>query len=348
MIARFAALILLGLLAIGQMHAQDAARKPEAPLQVQASRTWENFRNTVNRFWNQEIFTTEDKVYDANGKLRSTHRQGVTVGKIVLALIGLLAAFFFAKVISRTVMGNVTRRFSVDETRSEILRKVIYFLLLAISVFTILNWLHIPLTAFAFLGGALAIGVGFGVQTIMNNFISGLILLAEQRIKVGDTIEADGHLGRVMSLGMRCSRVRKGDGVDVLVPNSYLLEKNVINWTLSDPHHRFDFAVGVAYGSSTETTLHLLKEALAAVDGVEKSPAPEVFFEAFGDNALIFRLYYWLDIRSADNREIGSNIRLRVDRLCRDAGIEIAYPQRDIHLSTAKPLSIRLEGQSSN
>lgn len=343
----FLVLISLVLLSLAPLHAQAPVQEETAPLQEQASRTLDNLKDTASRFWNQEIFTTEDKVYDSDGKLR-THRQGVTIGKIVLALVGVLIAFFIAKIASRTVMGNVTRRFSFDETRSAILQKIIYFLVLALAVFTILNWLHIPLTAFAFLGGALAIGVGFGVQTIMNNFISGLILLAEQRIKVGDTIEADGHLGRVMSLGMRCSRVRKGDGVDVLVPNSYLLEKNVINWTLSDPHHRFDFAVGVAYGSSTETTLELFKQALVAVDGVEKSPAPEVFFEEFGDNALIFRLYYWLDIRSADNRAVGSGIRMHVDRLCRDAGIEIAFPQRDIHLSTAKPLSIRLEGQSTN
>ena len=101
----------------------------------------------------------------------------------------------------------------------------------------------------------MAIGVGFGAQTLMNNFISGLILLAEQRIKVGDLIEVDGHLGRVIDLGTRCSRVRKFDGVDVLVPNSYLLEKNVINWTLSDRHHRYDFVVGVSYGAPTEIVM---------------------------------------------------------------------------------------------
>ena len=161
-------------------------------------------------------------------------------------------------------------------------------------VLATLNWLRIPLTAFAFLGGAIAIGVGFGAQTQMNNFISGLILLAEQRIKVGDLIDVDGHLGRVVNLGTRCSRVRKFDGVDVLVPNSYLLEKNVVNWTLSDSHHRYDFVVGVAYGTPTELVMSTLTSALEAQSDVLKEPAAVVAFEAFGDNALTFHIYLTL------------------------------------------------------
>ncbi len=140
--------------------------------------------------------------------------------------------------------------------------------------------LRIPLTAFVFLGGAIAIGVGFCSQTLMNNFISGLILLAEQRIKVGDPIDVDGPLGRVINFGTRCSRVRKLTGVDVLVPNSYLLEKNVVNWTLSDSHHRFDFIVGVAYGTPAELVMSTLTRTLEAQPDVLKEPAAVVAFEA--------------------------------------------------------------------
>ena len=273
-------------------------------------------------FWNLELFTTQEKIIGEDGSV-STRMRGISVGKIVLGVIGLAAGVFIARTLARILKANLSRRHAMDTARSAFLEKVLFYFFLVLVVFTTLNWLRIPLTTFAFLGGALAIGIGFGAQTLMNNFISGLILLAEQRIKVGDVIEADGHLGRVMSLGTRCSRVRKFDGVDVLVPNSYLLEKNVINWTLSDSHHRYDFVIRVSNGASTELVMSTLYRALEAQPEVLNEPKTSVIFEAFGDKALNFHLYYWLDIGRSDTNKVGSEIRLRIDRLCREAGIEI-------------------------
>ena len=192
---------------------------------------------SVGSIWDHELFTTEEKIVGENGAA-VTRIRGITVGKIVRGVIGLGAGYFVARTLAHLVRARLGRRFSVEIARAAFLEKVIFYFLLVLVVLATLKWLRIPLTAFAFLGGAIAIGVGFGAQTLMNNFISGLILLAEQRIKVGDLVDVDEHLGRVISLGTRCSRVRKFDGVDVLVPNSYLLEKNVVNWTLSDSHHR--------------------------------------------------------------------------------------------------------------
>ena len=273
-------------------------------------------------FWNLELFTTQEKIIGEDGSV-STRMRGISVGKIVLGVIGLAAGVFIARTLARILKANLSRRHAMDTARSAFLEKVLFYFFLVLVVFTTLNWLRIPLTTFAFLGGALAIGIGFGAQTLMNNFISGLILLAEQRIKVGDVIEADGHLGRVMSLGTRCSRVRKFDGVDVLVPNSYLLEKNVINWTLSDSHHRYDFVIRVSNGASTELVMSTLYRSLEAQPEVLNEPKTSVIFEAFGDKALNFHLYYWLDIGRCDTNKVGSEIRLRIDRLCREAGIEI-------------------------
>ena len=297
---------------------------------------------SVENIWDHELFTTEERIVGENGAF-VTRTRGITVGKIVLGVIGLGAGYFIAKTLARLVRARLGRRFSVEIARAAFLEKVIFYFLLVLMVLATLNWLRIPLTAFAFLGGAIAIGVGFGAQTLMNNFISGLILLAEQRIKVGDLIDVDGHLGRVINLGTRCSRVRKFDGVDVLVPNSYLLEKNVVNWTLSDSHHRYDFIVGVAYGTPTELVMSTLTSAVEAQPDVLKEPAAAVAFEAFGDNALTFHIFFWLDIGRADALKVGTEIRLRIDRLCREAGIEMAYPQRDIHLHAAEPIAVRIE-----
>ncbi|HEY5707223.1 MAG TPA: mechanosensitive ion channel domain-containing protein [Terrimicrobiaceae bacterium] len=325
-----------------QMRAESSQLLKQSSVSERVTQGFAELGNKTESFWNHELFTTEEKIIGEDGSL-VTRMRGISVGKIVLGIIGLAAGLFVAKTLAGIVRNNLGRRFAVDTARAAFLEKVLYYILLALVVLTTLNWLRIPLTAFAFLGGAIAIGVGFGAQTLMNNFISGLILLAEQRIKVGDLIDVDGHLGRVINLGTRCSRVRKFDGVDVLVPNSYLLEKNVINWTLSDPHHRFDFVLGVSYGASTELVLSTLHSAIEAQPEVLREPKASVIFEAFGDNALTFHLYYWLDIGRFDANKVGSEIRVRIDRLCREAGIEIAYPQRDIHLHTSQPILVRLE-----
>jgi small-conductance mechanosensitive channel len=237
---------------------------------------------------------------------------------------------------------RLRHRFVIDATRGQFLDRAIFFSIAATIVLSALHWLHIPLTAFAFMGGALAIGIGFGAQTLMNNFISGLILTAERRVRVGDVIEVDGHQGSVVSLGTRCSTILKANGIEVLVPNSYLLEKNVANWTMSDPHHRFDFLVGVDYGSDTDKVMEILSDAVTTEEGVSRAPAPAVFFEAFGDNSLDFRIYFWIDIRTTNPLEVGSNLRLKINRLCAEAGIGIAFPQRDVHLHSDQPLSVKI------
>jgi potassium-dependent mechanosensitive channel len=326
-----------------QMRAESTQLLKQSSVSERVSQGVAEFGKSITGIWHHELFTTEEKIVGEDGSVL-TRTRGISVGKIILGVLGLAAGLFVAKTVARAVHKRLGRRFAVDTARAAFLEKILFYFLLALLVLTTLNWLRIPLTAFAFLGGALAIGIGFGAQTLMNNFISGLILLAEQKIKVGDVIEADGHLGRVINLGTRCSRIRKFDGVDVLVPNSYLLEKHVINWTLSDHLHRYDFVIGVSYGASTEFVMSTLYHALEAQPDVVKEPKASVIFEAFGDNALAFHLYYWLDIGRSDANKTGSEIRLRIDRLCREAGIEIAYPQRDIHLHTAQPISVRLAG----
>ena len=306
-----------------QMRAESNQLLKRSSVSERVTQGFAELGKRMENVWNHELFTTGEKIIGQDGSV-VTRMRGISVGKIILGIIGLAAGFFIARTLARIIKNNLGRRFAVDTAHAAFLEKVLYYFLLAFVVLTTLNWLRIPLTAFAFLGGALAIGIGFGAQTLMNNFISGLILLAERRIKVGDVIEADGHLGRVMNLGTRCSRVRKFDGVDVLVPNSYLLEKNVINWTLSDSHHRYDFVIRVSYGASTELVMSTLYRSLEAQPELLNEPKASVIFEAFGDKALNFHLYYWLDIRRSDASKVGSEIRLRIDRLCREAGIEIA------------------------
>ena len=310
-------------------------------LKARATHAASQFQESAARVWNTEVFTTDQTFYAADGT-PGVRKRGVTLGRLGLAILIAAAALLAAKHFANLVTANLRSRFSVDHTRIQFLQRFIFFSMSAIIILTALNWLHIPLTAFAFMGGALAIGIGFGVQTLMNNFISGMILTAERQVKVGDVIEVDGHRGTVLSLGTRCSTIQKFDGIEVLVPNSYLLEKNVANWTLSDPHHRFDFVVGVDYGADTDQVMALLTDAVQNQPGLATTPRPQVFFEAFGDNSLNFRVYFWIDIRKENSLHIGSEIRLRINRLCREKGIGIAYPQRDVHFHSEKPIQVEL------
>jgi potassium efflux system protein len=202
---------------------------------------------------------------------------------------------------------------------------------------------QIPLTAFAFLGGALAIGAGFGAQNLINNFISGVILLLERPIKLGDIVDIEGVRGRVMRVGLRCSIVRRFDGIDMLIPNSSFLEKNVTNWTLSDPYLRFTVTVGVAYGSPTEKVKALLEQAVREHEKIRKFPEPLVVFEEFGESSLDFTVFFWIAVsREADYRVVASDLRFRIDQLLREAGITIAFPQRDVHLDGMSPLQVEI------
>ena len=168
-------------------------------------------------------------------------------------------------------------------------------------------------------------------------------MMAEGPISIGDLIEVEGILGEVEEIGARCTRVRTGENIHILVPNSSFLEKNITNWTLSDRKIRTRVIVGIAYGSPVREAERLLLKAVNENDKIIKSPEPFVLFADFGDNALVFEVYFWINVRRLMEKRLAeSGVRFRIDELFREAGIGIAFPQRDIHLDTQRPLEFRL------
>jgi len=197
---------------------------------------------------------------------------------------------------------------------------------------TVLSFFNVPLTAFAFMSGALAIGVGFGAKTVMDNFISGWILMSERPVRINDIVEYEGHLGRVIEVGNRSTMIRRIDGAHMVVPNSSLLQANLINWTLVDPNIRTSVRVGVAYGSDVEKVKEILEKVLKEHESVIDDPAPSVIFEDFGDSALTFDLWFWASVGAVrELRVIRSDIRFSITKHFNEAGIVIAFPQRDLH-----------------
>jgi small-conductance mechanosensitive channel len=188
------------------------------------------------------------------------------------------------------------------------------------------------------IAGALGVGVGFGLQNVVNNFVSGLILLFERPIQVGDNVQVPSMstFGEVKRIGIRSSTVRLVDGSEVILPNATLISDPVTNWTLTDRLRRIELKVGVAYGSDPERVLELLRAVLATCQGIVASPEPAAFFSGFGDSSLDFVVYVWLE-RVDKLLTIRSNLALAVHNALRDAGIEIPFPQRDLHLRSVDP-----------
>ena len=267
----------------------------------------------------------------------------VTVKKVVIALIIMTVGIIFARYGRRAVGKRLSRRKLLDQTAVAATEKILYFIILLLTALFALNVVNIPLTAFTFLGGAIAIGVGFGAQNLINNFISGFIIMAERPIKIADMIEVEGNFATVEDVGARCTRIRTAGNVHILVPNSHFLEKSITNWTLSDKKVRAKVTVGVAYGTPTREASRLMIKAAHDHERTLKDPEPFVLFTDFGNNSLVFEVYFWLSMgRLMERRMIESDIRFRIDDLFREAGIVIAFPQQDVHLDTSKPLDLRI------
>lgn len=314
------------------------------PVKERVSDLFSNSMKIVVEIWNYELFTVEDSITVDGQEI--TGKRGITASKILLVILLLTTGLWLSRRLALRVRAIAMRRFEAEHNVAVLIQRILYILLVGIVVISALTIVKIPLTVFAFLGGALAIGVGFGAQNLLNNFISGIILLLERPIKVGDIIDVDGVRGRVAAIGGRCSKVHRYDGIDILIPNSSLLEKNVINWTLSDRKLRFEVRVGVAYGSSTRETSRLINRAVSEHGKILKTPAPLVLFEDFGENALIFKVYFWLEVTTTvDYRVVASDIRHRIERLFHEGGISIAFPQRDVHIDAAEPITVRLTRQ---
>lgn len=290
-------------------------------------------------FWHLEVFAVQDTI-EVDGQ-KITGSSSVTVGKLATVILILTLGLWIAAQASARISGLVRSRLDLSITAAALLERGLYITAVIALLLVALDIVNIPLTVFAFLGGAIAIGVGFGAQNLINNFISGLIMLIERPISLGDLVEVEGVRGRVRSIGARCSVISRADGIDMLVPNSSFLEKNVTNLTLTNTQLRIAIKVGVAYGSPLREVMRLLKEATAEHGKVLKDPEPLILFEDFGDNALTFSVEFWVNVSpQTDSRVVASDLRFMIERLLREAGIEIAFPQRDVHLDQKRPLEV--------
>ena len=295
----------------------------------------------IGTLWNTEIFHLNDSVF-INGEVIQ-RPSPVTLGMMLSALLILIIGGLLSAASSRWIRSHLSARFSLDANTGTIIQKFSNALLLVCIILIALAVVKIPLTIFALLGGAAAIAVGFGSQQLVNNLISGIILLFERPIRIGDIIDVGTYAGTVTSIGTRCSQLRRADGVEILIPNSVILQGTVVNWTLTDSHVRQEILVGINYGSPVEKALEIIAQVAKSHPDVLKNGDANVFFHDFGADAIVLRLLYWVDkqvIGSA--HRVPSELRLSIYNALSAAGIGLAFPQRDIHLATAAPISVQV------
>ncbi len=300
---------------------------------------WEAFWYQMDRL----SATLWEKVPDFwNSLLFKIDKNPITVGQLIIGIGLLIVGYFVLRKLLIHLEKLMVQRMEVRESVGHAVSTfLLYFAMVILCLFT-MRLLNIPITIFAVIGGAVAVGVGFGSQNIVNNFISGLIVILEQPIRLGDIVDVGNITGEVERIGARATTIRSIDNTNVVVPNSSFLEKNVLNWTLSDKVVRRTVDVGVVYGSLPRKVEKLLLQAVSEHKMVLGNPKPLVFFKEFGNHSLNFSISFWIQVSHIiDLKRIPSDIRYRINDLFQKNSIVIAFPQQDLHFRT--PIQVEMK-----
>ncbi|PZV84438.1 mechanosensitive ion channel-like protein [Algoriphagus aquaeductus] len=258
----------------------------------------------------------------------------LTVALVLTLVISFTVLFIGSEWIRRFLVRKILVKRDMALGTRESIGTIVKYILIVAGIFSILQTNGIDLSAFGVLAGAIGVGIGFGLQNITNNFISGLIILFEQPIKVGDRIEVGDVNGDVVKISSRSTTVITNDNISIIVPNSKFIDNEVINWSHNEYRIRFNFPVGVSYKEDPQHVRKILLEIAEAHEGVLKIPAPDVLLDSYGDNSINFNLRVWTSSYVNKPRVLRSELYYEVFRRFGEEKIEIPFPQRDIHLKS--------------
>jgi small-conductance mechanosensitive channel len=262
----------------------------------------------------------------------------VTVASLLATLAILAGTWLLARVVRKLIAEKLFARTQVDPGVRYAMGRVISYVVWVLGLIVALQPLGINATTLAVFGGAIGVGIGFGLQDIAKNFVAGLILLIERPIKVGDRIEVGKVAGDVAEIRARATLVRTNDDIYLIVPNSQFITDTVTNWSYRSPRVRFHFPVSVSYGSDPRTVEQALLEAAAKNEHVLKEPAPTVLFAAFGESSLDFELTCWTAVMLHRRSALRSEMNYAIHDALTARHIELPFPQRDIHIRSAEGL----------
>ncbi len=261
-----------------------------------------------------------------NFKLFTIGKADISVSSLIFLVIFILALNFIVKLIRKLIY----RSQKLDESKKFTIFSLIKYVLYVVGFILGMNMIGINVSVLMGASAALLVGIGLGLQNIFSDFVSGIVLLLDSSIKVGDIIEVDNLVCQVKEINLRTTTVLTRDDKYVILPNTFLTKNNLFNWTHSNLNSRFDIQVGVAYSSDVQTVMDILKSVTAANPKVAKTPEPFVRFNDYADSALIFNVYFWSsDPFRVEN--LKSELRVKYFEAFREHDIEIPFPQRVVH-----------------
>lgn len=314
-------------LRIAREHGPKVARVVSRTLALAAVLGWIVYTSNRFRAYRPVYSTLEDMVTHefTAGEI------SISLGSVLVFAAGVALAIWLARLVRFLLREEVLPNMALPRGVDNSVASLTYYALVIIGLLAALAAAGVKVGQLAFLFGAMGVGIGLGLQDVVKNFVSGLILMFERPIQPGDVVEISGTSGRVQDIGMRATTIKTFEGADVVVPNGTLLSEKFTNWTLRDQHRRLDVDIGVAYGSDPERVATILLDAVTGTEGVVDTPAPAVLFSGFGASSLNFSVRAWT--HDFDNwPSIRSAVAARVYAALVGAGIEIPFPQQDLHL----------------
>ncbi|MBK9272551.1 MAG: mechanosensitive ion channel [Saprospiraceae bacterium] len=279
----------------------------------------------MEEFWNFKLFVSGEN--------------NITVGVVVTFIASLILLIFITTRLKKFLVTRIFVKYNMDQGTSQAMASIIQYLVVILGTVIIVHNSGINLTALGLLAGALGIGVGFGLQNIASNFISGVIILFERPIKVGDRIEVGNVVGNIIKISARATTVITNDNIAIIVPNSEFVNGKVINWSLNNRIVRFNFMVMVSYKEDPAKIKKLLLEVASQNEGVLRDPPPDVLFDSFLENNLQFNLRVWSTKYSDTPKVLQSQLYYSIYEKFAEEAVSISYPQREIHIVSKNPLS---------
>jgi small-conductance mechanosensitive channel len=267
----------------------------------------------------------------------------ITPASLIIFSLILLASVFVTRAFTRLILDRILRRLHIKDGIRYTLRRLTEYTFILVGAVIAFQFVGVDLSGLAVIFGLLSVGIGFGLQNVTSNFVAGLVLLFERPIKIGDRITVGDVEGDVEEISLRATKIRTLNNISIIVPNSQFVSSNIVNWSYGDLRIRLDIDVGVSYGSDLDVVLASLKEVALENPKVLKEPEPDVLFRDFGESSWNMRLRLWIDNPQGHHR-IRSEINCAIVRKFRDKGVEIPFPQRDLHVRSPLPPPLAKEG----
>jgi small-conductance mechanosensitive channel len=287
----------------------------------------ESFETGIKDFWAKLNELLNVVIFDIKGS-------DFTLLTLLFIIISSILLVFLSKRLSKLLVNRVLNKYIKDTGVSDSIGTIFRYSVIVIGFITIFQSAGFDLSTLGLLAGALGVGIGFGLQNVTNNFISGIIILFERPIKVGDRIEVGDINGDVYSISMRSTTVITNDNISVIVPNSEFINSQVINWSHNDRRVRFKFPLGVSYNEDPERVRKIVLNVLHDHPGVLDEPKPDLWFEGYGDSSLDFNLAVWTSDYIQRPGVFKSELYYAIFKKFGEHKIEIPFPQRDIHLKS--------------